>query len=378
MRFLHPDGSTIHLAYCTNVHAAQDMPGIIDQLDRYAVPVRQRLGVSSIGLGLWLAAPVARALIDDLSRADELRSELSRRGLEVVTLNGFPYKDFQQEVVKHEVYFPTWEEEARLDYTFALARILQRLLPEDAESGSVSTLPIAWRIPLPKRAARDNLERLAEGLDRMAGRYGKPVRVAVEPEPGCVIETTEQAVEQLSGVAPEWIGICLDACHLAVQFEEPEVAIQRLSKARLPVVKSQVSSALRVEAVEDSAWLSDYVEPRFLHQTRTRLDSDVLGADDLDIALNGALPRDEEWRVHFHVPVHASDNTTQQQLEETLKALVGGPNAITKHLEVETYTWSVLPPSERPADDAGLVDGLASELQWTSQQLKALGLKEIS
>ncbi|MFB9837461.1 xylose isomerase, partial [Actinoallomurus acaciae] len=126
MRFRHPDGTLVHLAYCTNVHPAEDLDGVLAQLARYAEPVRERLGAGTLGVGLWLAADVARALADEAALA-RLRRELTARGLEVVTLNGFPYRAFHAPVVKRAVYVPDWTERARLDYTLDLARILQGL-----------------------------------------------------------------------------------------------------------------------------------------------------------------------------------------------------------------------------------------------------------
>ncbi len=132
MRFRHPDGQRVHVSYCTNVHPAEDLDGVMAQLDRFAVPVRRALDADVLGLGLWLAAPVAATLADDQSRVDELRSALSARGLEVVTLNGFPYSGFQRAVVKHGVYRPDWTSDERLHHTVRLARVLAVLLPDDA------------------------------------------------------------------------------------------------------------------------------------------------------------------------------------------------------------------------------------------------------
>ncbi|MFD0476847.1 hypothetical protein ACFQ0B_57985 [Nonomuraea thailandensis] len=129
------------------MHPAEDLDGIIAQFDTYAVPVRERLGSDVLGLGLWLAAPVAEVLAADPGLRAKLRGELTARGLEVVTLNGFPYRSFHDPVVKHAVYRPDWTTRERLSYTFDLARILADLLPDDAARGSVSTLPLGWRDP---------------------------------------------------------------------------------------------------------------------------------------------------------------------------------------------------------------------------------------
>jgi sugar phosphate isomerase/epimerase len=375
MRLRHPDGSLLHLAYCSNVHPADDLDGVAEQLERYAARVRRRLEAPVLGVGLWVAAPA----LADTAAADRLRAQLDRLGLEVVTLNGFPYTAFHAPVVKLEVYRPNWADEQRRDYTLALARLLARLLPDDVEEGSISTLPLGWRTEWDagdQAAGRLALEQVAFGLGEIEDETGKRIRLALEPEPGCTIETVAQASEFLAGLAPEWIGLCLDACHLAVQFEDPEDAVGRLADAGVPVVKAQVSSALRVpEPATARAFLDDFAEPRFLHQVRERVGGAVAGTDDLPEALAGGLPASSEWRVHFHVPVHAAEHTTQDELEATLAALAGGPVPATRHLEVETYTWGVLP--DGPGGDDGLVEGLAAELAWTRDRLVALGAEEI-
>jgi Xylose isomerase-like TIM barrel len=370
VRLRHPDGSLLHVAYCSNVHPADDLDGVAAQLSRYAARVRERLGVGRLGVGLWVAAP---ALADD-GAAERLAGEVRRLGLEVVTLNGFPYRAFHAPVVKRDVYSPSWAEPERAEYTLALARLLARLLPDDVEEGSISTLPLGWRVGWDEHqdaAARAALERVALGLERLADDTGKRVRVALEPEPGCTVETVAQASAFLAGLAPEWLGLCLDACHLAVQFEDVSAL------GIVPVVKAQVSSALRVEepaSEEGRALLEGYVEPRFLHQVRERVNGHVEGVDDLPEALAGGLPGRGEWRVHFHVPVHTAEHTTQAELDSTLAALAGGAHPRTRHFEVETYTWSVL--AGAPRDDDALVDGIARELAWTRDRLVALGAKE--
>jgi sugar phosphate isomerase/epimerase len=379
VRLRHPDGSVLHLAYCSNVHPADDLDGVAAQLERYAARVRERLDAPVLGVGLWVAAP---ALADGAgAAADRLRAQLDRLGLEVVTLNGFPYTAFHADVVKLDVYRPNWSDEQRRDYTLALARLLARLLPDDVAEGSISTLPLGWRTEwdaADQAAGKLALDQVAFGLGEIEDETGKRIRLALEPEPGCTIETVAQASAFLAGLAPEWIGLCLDACHLAVQFEQADGALAQLAEAGVPVVKAQVSNALRVPepgGAAGRAFLDEFAEPRFLHQVRECVGGSVVGVDDLPEALAGGLPAGSEWRVHFHVPVHAAEHTTQHELEATLAALAGGPRPVTRHLEVETYTWGVLP--DGPGGDEGLVEGLAAELAWTRDRLVALGAEEI-
>ena len=219
MRFTR-GGDVVHLSYCTNVHAAEDLDGILRQLDEYAVPIRRRLGTEVLGLGLWLAAPVAAGLAGDVAARQRLRAALDARGLEVVTLNAFPYQSFQAPVVKHAVYQPDWTTAHRLAYTMDCAVVLGDLLPDDAAYGSISTLPLAWRDPWDAgraAACRRALDELAAGLHRLP----RPIRVAFEPEPGCIIETTQEAVALLGEADTSVLGVCLDLAHLACAWEDP-------------------------------------------------------------------------------------------------------------------------------------------------------------
>ncbi|MFJ4691165.1 metabolite traffic protein EboE [Streptomyces sp. NPDC088766] len=400
MRFRHPDGTTVHLAYCTNVHPAESLDGVLGQLRDHCEPVRRRLGRDRLGIGLWLAKDAALALDTDPAALRGLRAELDRRGLEVVTLNGFPYEGFGAGQVKYRVYKPDWADPERLDHTTALARVLTGLLPDDLTEGSISTLPLGWRTTWTTAhadAAHAALLTLAERLDALADLTGRSVRVGLEPEPGCIVETTGDALAPLTAVGHPRIGVCVDTCHLATSFEDPHAALDALTAARLPVVKAQLSAALHAEhphlpAVREA--LAAFDEPRFLHQTRTSPSPRSVpaggtpvatgrhGTDDLGQALaEGALPDTSPWRAHFHVPLHAAPaaplTSTLPVLKEALTSLVGGPHPLTRHLEVETYTWQALPPELRPRGRAQLADGIAAELALARDLLTDLGLKEL-
>ncbi|MDK1348613.1 metabolite traffic protein EboE [Streptomyces sp. 378] len=387
MRFRHPDGSTVHLAYCTNVHPAETLDGVLAQLRDHCEPVRRRLGRDRLGIGLWLARDAAHALVTDPAALRKLRAELDRRGLEVVTLNGFPYEGFGAEEVKYRVYKPDWADPERLDHTTALARVLAGLLPDDVTDGTISTLPLAWRTAYDDdraETARTALRTLAERLDALEELTGRSIRVGLEPEPGCVVETTHDAIVPLTAIGLHRVGICVDTCHLATSFEDPHTALDALAAARVPVVKSQLSAALHAEhphLPEVREALAAFAEPRFLHQTRNATAAGLRATDDLDEALAGALPDASPWRAHFHVPLHAAPaaplTSTLPVLRSALTRLVGGPAPLTRHLEVETYTWQALPPELRPKGRTQLAEGIAAELTLARDLLTDLGLKEL-
>lgn len=372
------------IGYCTNVHPAEDLAGVVAQFDRYAEPVRRLVAADVLPVGLWLPAGLAGALAADQALRTRLRTELDARGLEVYTLNAFPYGGFHDEVVKHSVYRPEWTSPRRLEYTLDCAKVLAELLPDSATYGSISTLPLGWRDPWEPEdddLATAALGELTEVLGEMALANGRPIRLAVEPEPGCVLDTVTDAVRWLAPrVDPRFVGLCLDTCHLAVSFADPAETVAEIYDAGLEVVKVQASAALQVdEPASERARLAlaDFTEPRYLHQVRERTrDGAVLGADDLPQALD-ELPGEQAWRVHFHVPLHARPaaplSATTDVLRTaitTLESVVDGP---LPHIEVETYTWSVLPETAGNGGDTALIRGIAAELRWAAAHLALHG-----
>jgi sugar phosphate isomerase/epimerase len=391
MRLAIGDGRTALVTYCANVHPGESVPDLLAALDA-AAAVRGRLGLSRMAVGMWLSRPA----LDELGAAGgaaRVADELARRELEVFTFNGFPYGNFHAPVVKRAVYHPDWTEGARRDYTLALAEILARVAPRDVDQATISTLPLAHRDELADvdsaaAAALEQLCRLAADLARLADRTGVRVRVLCEPEPGCLIETTADAVawwcEALPAAAGRarvgreivaaHLGLCFDTCHQAVAFEDPAASLDALAAAGVPVGKMQLSSALVIPAPgspEGRAALARFAEPRFLHQVRAEGDGGPpSAADDLD--QTDRLPDDRPWRIHFHVPIHRADvgqvGTTRDFLSGAL-AWLRAPGRALPHLEVETYTWSVLPEEERPRDTPSLCAGIAAELAWVGQEL---------
>jgi sugar phosphate isomerase/epimerase len=332
------------------------------------------------------------------------RESLAANGLNLFTLNGFPYGDFHAAVVKQQVYQPDWADPRRLQYTHDLARLLAECLPAGQGEGTISTLPLGFKpdwTEARQQQALTALCRLVVSLAELRERGGRNIRVCLEPEPGCVIESTDEAlrlfVDELPlqarrlGIPAELLdhhlGVCFDVCHQAVMFEDPAVALTRLQQAGIAIGKIQLSSALAVtrpDGVTARAALAEFAEPKYLHQARTRMaDGGLRGVMDLPAALAGELPTEAPWRIHFHLPIQAATltrgelSTTQTVLEQTFDWLAAHP-MVKPHLEVETYTWQVLPPELRPKTVVELQQGLAGELTWAESQLDQRGLLELA
>lgn len=373
----------MELSYCTNVHPAEDLDGVLAQLDAYAGPARRAAGLDRLGVGLWLPADLARRLAADPAARERLRGGLEANALELRTVNAFPYAAFHADVVKLDVYRPDWADARRADYTLDCARVLAELLPEGG-SGSISTLPLGWRIPWTAdddARATAALRQVSHGLRELRDRTGRTVRLAIEPEPGCVLDTVADVVGWLEprlrgadGIDPEFVGICLDTCHLAVSFADPVETVRMVEAAGIRIVKVQASAALHVEDPADPASreaVAAFVEQRYLHQTRElEPDGTVLAVDDLPEALE-TLPANGPWRVHFHVPLHLAPTPPLTATTDVLRAACAAVRETRHgdeaHLDIETYTWSVL-----PGGVTDLVAGIAAEVRWAVDELVAL------
>jgi sugar phosphate isomerase/epimerase len=379
--------TNLALSYCTNVHPGRTVAEIEQGLDRYTVNVAARFG-APLAAGLWFADPVVKELLHSDTACRRFADALAARGLTCHTLNAFPFGDFHSPRVKEHVYQPSWAERQRLDFTVSAARVLAQLLPAGCE-GSISTLPLGFPgIHSSANFHRDCVENLIDAalsLHRIEEESGRTIRLAIEPEPCCWLDETSTAIEffknQLWPPANErgsldavrtHIGLCVDVCHQAVAFEDMRQSISEIDRAGVRINKIHITCAIELEHpatnLEGRRALARYVEPRYLHQTKARLaDGRVLAVLDLDRALSADAPPEflnaERWRVHFHVPVDAERlgplKTTRADLRTALAAVKSLSYA--PHLEVETYTWEVLP--DRPAVD--LIDGLTRELTAT-------------
>lgn len=379
------------IGYCTNVHAGAGLAATQANLERYALAVKRQFSPSEpMGIGLWLSSAAAEEVVAG-RQVESLRDWLADAGLVPFTFNGFPFGDFHQKVVKHLVYLPTWFETARLDYTLRLARIQDAILPAGLE-GSISTLPLAWGTPAPSREqltkAAAHLRLAAEGLARIEEECGRLIYLCIEPEPGCVLDTSDDLLwfygDYLLPGSNEaevrrHIRVCHDVCHAAVMFEGQADMLRRLSAAGIKVGKVQVSSAVIMPLDKLSpadrllalAQLSEFHEERYLHQTVIRKSAAAAPVfyEDLHLALEsaqGAAEPSGEWRTHFHVPVYLERfgllETSQPQILECLQAAAEFSGV--SHFEVETYAWNVLPPELRQID---LADGIAREMEWFRQ-----------
>ncbi len=403
MKLATPGGP--HLTYCTNIHPGETWDEVRANLARHVVAVQARVGAGRrFGVGLRLSAAAAETLANPAALA-ELQRFLAAENQYVFTINGFPFGAFHGVRVKEAAYEPDWREPRRLAYSDRLATILAALLPADGGLyGSVSTVPGAFRACA---AAPADVEAIAEHLCRhvallvaLEAETGRSIRLALEPEPWCLLETVADAVAffgrhlyseaavarvaRLTGrtraasanALHRHLGVCFDACHMAVEFADPSDALDVLASAEIPVVKVQVSAGMAAALGGDDegtrAALATFADDVYLHQVVERRSEGLRRFLDLPEALRAAADdrTAREWRVHFHVPLFREElgelRSTQPWVAALLRRLAA--DGYGGHLEVETYTWDVLPAEYRgePVDAA-----VARELAWTMEQLGA-------
>ncbi|HEV2318278.1 MAG TPA: metabolite traffic protein EboE, partial [Verrucomicrobiae bacterium] len=322
----------------------------------------------------------------------EFQHWLEKNDCYIFTINGFPYGRFHGAPVKESVYLPDWSSNDRLAYTNLLFDLLAKLLPEGVP-GSVSTLPGAFKqfasSKARKKAIRQNLWRCVEHVSHLSQKSHKQLHLGLEPEPLCLLENSAETITFFQQMREEhgndrrldeFLGVNYDCCHFAVEFEEPAKTLAAFEQARIRISKIHLSSALKTSATPDSlAALKKFTDDIYLHQVIARdPDGQYHYFRDLPDALNSKLnvqnSQFPEWRIHYHVPVYARaispfQNTTDHLLG-ALDWLKENPKACS-HLEMETYTWDVLPPELKSRT---VIEQLAAEYKWTLAELAKRGI----
>jgi hypothetical protein len=399
-----PNNDDFHLTYCTNIHPANGWDAVFENLKHYAPQLKARFSPSApFGLGLRVSAREARELLEG-DRLHTFRTFLSEKGLYVALINGFPHGAFHGTVVKAEVYAPDWRDEARVRYTEDLIQILRCVLPPGAEGG-ISTVPLSYKAwmaddnPSAWDAVTRHVVRIAEALVRVKQTDRQTIHLDIEPEPDCSLENTDETLAFFSerllphgapllarslGIRQdearerllEHVQVCFDCCHFAVEYEDSARAIERLRAAGIRIGRVQLSSALRVRfpldaaaATETAEGLKPFADAVYLHQVVEDGTGALRRYPDLPDALaRAAEAASKEWRIHFHVPLFTERydrfESTQDYVRDVLGTVVR--TGATRHLEIETYTWDVLPAGLK----SDLLESIAREYEWVLGTLR--------
>ncbi len=338
---------------------------------------------------------------------DSFKIWMKENNYYVFTFNGFPYGGFHRQRVKDEVHQPDWTTEARRDYTIRLFDIMSQLLPEGLDGG-ISTSPLSYRhwhnnsAELNKVWEKSTLHliEVVAHLHQLHKETGKVMHVDIEPEPDGMIENAEETLafykdwllelgaEHLEsklgiskGKAQEAIlnhvRLCYDVCHFAVVYSDHAKVLKEFRDNGIKIGKFQLSAALKValpsankDRGEVENVLRPFAESTYLHQVVEReATGSFRSFTDLPQALEQLHDASSgaEWRIHFHVPVFLSTygklESTQEDISQVLK--LNDEHDYTTHLEVETYTWEVLPEDIH----LSLSESIARELQWVKATL---------
>ncbi len=390
-----------HLTYSTLVHPGDTWPEMWNSLKTYVPQVKKRFCPDKpFGVSLRLSNASADALVSSPAERANLKSFLTDNDLYLYTVNAFPFGPFKNQVVKEQVYEPDWRGEERARYTMHVADIL-------ADVGAINVNPSIQSPPLgfkPRVTGPDvveayaaNIRRLAVHLHRLRERTGRTVTLAVEPEPACFLETTDETVdfftrvlrseksltalgrdlgtnaEEARTILRRHIGTVYDICHQAVEYENISVSLQKLVDNDIPVFKLQEAAAMQVPSVTPAAVaeLRKWADSVYLTQTIEKKDGKLnrfLNLEDAIAAYEKDPGGEREWRIHFHVPVFLESlgehfKTTRFAIAEALA--FHRKNPLSAQLEIETYTWDVLPSHLKTGD---IVDYVTLELEWVKSQ----------
>jgi hypothetical protein len=390
-----------HLSYSTLVHPGDNWELMSHSLRTYVPKVKARVSPNQpFGLSLRLAASSAEVLAKDAAARQELKRFLAENDLYLYTVNAFPYGAFKDTIVKEQVYEPDWRSEERTQYTINVADVLADVEP-DGIAGSIQSAPLGFkpRVTGPDVVAAytEHVLRVVAHLVEIEARTGKTVSLALEPEPYCFLETTDETIAYFtnhlySGRSAErlarlanipvsdaiaalrgHLGVVFDIGHQAVGFEDIPASLQKLVDAGIPILKLQEVAAMNMPQVTDETVeaLQRFAKTVYLSQTSERKNGKITKFLNLEdaFAARKADPGPREWRTHFHVPVFLDDlggqfGTTRFALEDALKMHKEKP--LSGQLEIETYTWDVLPEHLKTGD---IVDYVCREVEWVRGQL---------
>jgi hypothetical protein len=389
-----------HLSYCSNIHAGESWTATLANLKEYTIKVRDGLKTESFGIGLRLSNEASIELLQG-NNLSEFKEWLQSENMYVFTINGFPYGSFHNQAVKEEVHRPDWSTPERLAYTIRLFNILAELLPNGMDGG-VSTSPISYRfwhkneleLQEVKNIAIGQLSQLMVHLAEIKSKTGKSLHLDMEPEPDGILENSDEFVsffkndllpiatiqigralginsDKAEAIIREHFQLCYDVCHFAVGFEEPADALAKVQSEHIKIGRIQISAALSSgilgsteERILIKEQLKRFDEPTYLHQAvAKRTSGELTKFKDLGPGLEEIQnPEFTEIRTHFHVPIFTEQYgnliSTQKDIVDTLKIWV--VENFTNHLEVETYTWDVLPKNMQ----TDIVNCVVRELDW--------------
>lgn len=391
-------------SYCSNIHPGESWEATFQNLKIYIPQIRQKLNWEGpFGIGLRLSNQASLELEEE-EQLKAFQAWLKEENAYVFTLNGFPYGDFHHTRVKDQVHQPDWTIEERKNYTIRSFEILAELLP-DGMSGGISTSPISYRHWFKNQEEKDqamekatgNLMEVVAALVKIHSESGKFLHLDIEPEPDGILENSEEvlwlfdcwlipkgapilsqklaiSISEAEKLIRDHIQVCYDVCHFAIVYEHPANTFSKFKNAGIKIGKIQISAALKLDLGENRSELHQmllpFAESTYLHQVVGRkADGTLVSYPDLPEALAQIQEADEkEWRIHFHVPLFVESYgkffSTQSSILNVLSELKNHPD-LTEHLEVETYTWEVLPDAMR----LELGESISRELEWVLQRL---------
>ncbi len=396
-----------HITYCTNIHGGESWDEHFEQLKQHVPSIKSNISPHEpFGLGLRLSAQASRE-INTPEKLALFKEWLQAEDIYVFTMNGFPYGDFHLKAVKDRVHFPDWTTQERLDYTRGMFDVLAQLAPKNMECG-ISTSPLSYRFWFTegskewgqmRRTATQHIIAIAAYLYNKEQVTGIYMHLDIEPEPDGVIENTDEFIswyadelldqaytyfanteltkDEITALIKRYICLCYDVCHFALEYEDHAQVLKRLEQYSIKIGKFQISSALKIDLsenmedrLEKKEVLAQFDEPIYLHQVIAKsCNGNLIKYRDLAEALPDIINPDHiEWRSHFHVPIFLENYGDISSTQKDILEIVGlqCKQRHSNHIEIETYTWAVLPKDLQ----VPIETSISRELGWLLDQIK--------
>nr|YP_010478809.1 hypothetical protein N4K71_pgp085 [Neustupella aerophytica]UVI61114.1 hypothetical protein [Neustupella aerophytica] len=404
-----------NLTHCSNIYPGNSWEEIFNNLKVNIPLIKAKLSPTQpFGIGLRLSYKAAFELSIP-KNINIFKNWLYQNNCYVTTINGFVYGEFSNTSIKETVYDPDWSTKERYDFNYILILISSMLCLPGKEIG-FSTSPLGYKFGLnkPDTILKEGSEYLLSLLELLIEIYkteGKLIHIDFEPEADCILESIDDIVKFFNQISLKircrqkmllskakkllcrHVRICYDICHQAVQFEDHIKNFDVLNKTKIKIGKIQISSALDIKFCQ--------FEPNFVVNELEKFNDNIYLHQAVERKPDGTLSRfrdlpevihyiqnmsnsKQDWltwnlegfrnvRLHFHVPIYIQNiisqkyaifSTTYKDIIAVIEYIKHFP--ITSCLEIETYTWEVLPKYLK----LDLLSSIIKEYEWVIKEFR--------
>lgn len=358
------------ITYCSNIFKNNNGTQLLNSLNKYKKEFKSYKDISIC---------VSNNIINELNEKKNLNKILTWKKINkknIPLINGFVYKNFHQNLIKENIYYPDWTKKERFNFTKNTIFFAQKINKRSKICG-ISTLPITYKLWI-KNNTKYNIKKainfffeILKILIKIKKYKNILIHIDIEPEPFCLLEDCKDFIyffkswilpeleekikiylnvkkNKAKNVITKHLNLCFDICHSAVMFENQKLSLDLIKKFKIKIGRVQISSAIKIKKINKHNFnhLNFLNKSPFLHQSLMKLNNlkYIKNNDFKNIKIiNNEIIK--EIRIHCHVPIYKkkiTNNiyTTQKELKNSLMNIL--KYDFTRNLEIETYTYNML------------------------------------